>query len=138
MPAVDIQIRPFRHSPRKRSKPSAELSYFRTDRNDEFAGYNDYTLDKFRLTSRIKFTDRLRMNLRFTTRDQDHDNAFAFDDPTQAMNTYDGFEAYANTEYWLRDPMALYAEVRYQDIDSSDPRGKYERTRAAIGVSWEY
>jgi hypothetical protein len=126
----------FRH--RFSDRLVAELAYFRTDRSDEFAGYNDYTLDKFRLTTRIKFTDRLRMNLRFTTRDQNYDNAFAFDDPTQALKDYDVFEIYANTEYWLRDHMALYAEVRYQDIDSSDPRGEYERTRAAIGVSWEY
>lgn len=126
----------FRH--RFSDRFMAQLAYYRTERTDTFVGYNDYAQDKIRLTTRIKFTDRLSVNLRFTTRDQSYDNAFAFDDPTQPQKDYDEFEIYATTEYQLRDHLSIYGEVRFQDVDSSDPRGEYERLRAAIGVSWDY
>lgn len=116
----------------------AQVTYYRTERTDQFVGYNDYDQDKFRLTTRFNLSNRLITNVRITYRDQTYPNAFAFDNPTQAQKNYDEIEVYATTEYQLRDHLSIYGEVKYQDVGSSDPRGEYERLRAAIGISWDY
>lgn len=139
-PTLEYQYQVYEVSFRHRfsDRFTAQVAYYRTDRTDKFVGYNDYVQDKFRLSAGIKFTDKLSASLRFTTRDQTYDNAFAFNNPTQAMKEYDETEFYATTEYQLRDKLSIYGEVRFEDIGSSDLRGEYERMRAAIGVSWEY
>ena len=138
-PTLEYEYQAFEVSFRHRFSDffRAQVAYYHTERTDLFVGYNDYTQDKFRLTTRFDFNDRLRTNLRFTWRDQEYPNAFAFDDPTQPMKTYDEFEIYATTEYEIADHFSIYGQVRIDDVGSSDPRGEYERTRAAIGFSWE-
>lgn len=137
-PTLEYQYQAFEASFRHRFSERflAQVAYYHTKRTDQFVGYNDYVQDKFRLTTRFDFTDRWRTNLRFTWRDQEYPNAFAFNDPTQALKSYDDFEIYATTEYEIRDHFSIYGQVRIDDVKSTDPRGEYQRARAAIGFSW--
>ena len=137
-PTLEYEYQAFEASFRHRFSERflAQVAYYHTKRTDLFVGYNDYAQDKIRLTTRFDFTDRWRTNLRFTWREQDYPNAFAFNDPTQPLKSYDDFEIYATTEYEIRDRFSIYAQVRIDDVKSTDPRGAYQRTRAAIGFAW--
>ena len=33
---------------------------------------------------------------------------------------------------------SLLADVKQEAIESSDPRGEYDRTRTSIGINWEF
>lgn len=115
-----------------------ELSYYYTLRSDEFVGYNDYTKSKFRLKTTFDLTDRLHASIKFTYRDQQYSNAFAFDVPGQPGKEYQEIEVVARAEYRFTNHFSLRAVVGQEVVESSDPRGEYDRTRAAIGVKWEF
>lgn len=116
----------------------AELIYFYTVRSDDFVGYNDYTKHKFRLKTNLEINDRLLASIRLTYRDQDYENAFAFDNPTQAGKEYQELEVVAAAEFELNDRLSIRADLKTELVESSDPRGEYDRTRAAIGVVWQF
>ena len=107
-------------------------------RSDEFVGYNDYTKSKIRLKSTFDLTDRLHASIRVTYRDQQYSNAFAFDVPGQPSKEYQEIEVMAAAEYQFTDHFSLRADVGQEVVESSDPRGEYDRTRAAIGVKWGF
>ncbi len=115
-----------------------ELIYYYTMRSDEFVGYNDYTKSKIRLKSTFDLTDRLHASIRVTYRDQQYSNAFAFDVPGQPSKEYQEIEVEATAEYQFTDYFSLRADVGQEVVESSDPRGEYDRTRAAIGVKWGF
>ena len=116
----------------------AELSYTYMKREDEFVGYNDYDRDKIALETRFDLTDRLSASLEIDYRDQQYPRAFAFNDPSQAAKEYQDLQLSAGVLYRLSERLAFRADVRSDDVDSSDPRGEYDRVRTRIGVSMEF
>jgi len=115
-----------------------ELSYFYTVRDDEFEGYNDYTKQKIRLKMIFDFSDKFAASIRIDTRDQQYDNAFAFDQPGQPQKEYQEFQISASALYQLTERLSFRADVKQEAIESSDPRGEYDRSRTSIGINWEF
>lgn len=116
----------------------AEIVYYYTLRSDEFVGYNDYKKNKIRLASTLKLVDRLQATVRIDYRDQTYPNAFAFDNPSQPQKEYQDLEAVLVVDYRLTDRLSLRANIKQDFVESSDPRGQYDRLRGAIGFYWEY
>ena len=116
----------------------AELSYIYTIRDDEFEGYNDYTKHKIRLMMAFDFSDKFAASIRIDTRDQQYPNAFAFDEPGQPSKEYQEIQVSARALYRLTDHLSLLADIKQEAIESSDPRGEYDRTRSSIGINWEF
>lgn len=115
-----------------------ELIYFYTIRDDEFEGYNDYTKHKIRLKLIFDFSDRFAASIRVDSRDQQYPNAFAFDEPGQPQKEYQEIQVSARVLYRLTNHLSLLADVKQEAIESSDPRGEYDRTRTSIGINWEF
>lgn len=115
-----------------------EIIYSHTTRSDEFVGYNEYARDKIRLAATMEFADRLQASLRLDYRDQDYPNAFAFDEPTQPQKEYQELEAILVVNYELTNLLSIRANIRQEFVESSDPRGEYDRMRGSIGVYWEF
>jgi len=115
-----------------------ELIYFYTLRDDEFEGYNDYTKQKIRLNMIFDFSDRFTASIRVDGRDQQYPNAFAFDQPGQPQKEYQEIQVSAKLLYQLTDHLSLLADVKQEAIESSDPRGEYDRTRTSIGINWDF
>ena len=115
-----------------------ELTYSYTQRDDDFVGYNDYTRDKIELDTRFDITDKIAASFKFDYRDQQYPNAFAFDDPTQPQKEYQDLEMSVGAVYRFTEQLSLRAEIRQDDVDSSDPRGEYDRLRTRLGVYWRF
>ena len=83
-----------------------------------------------------RFSPRLRARFSVRYLDRSYPRAFAFDNPIAPAKAYDGLEVGALVEYELTSQLSLYAELDSEDVNSSDTRGEYDRTRTTIGVSW--
>lgn len=115
-----------------------ELVYSLTNRKDKYVGYNDYAKDKISLETTFELSDNFAARLEIDYRDQQYDDAFAFDDPTQPQKEYQEFQVAASAIYRLTDRLSLRANVEQEDVDSSDPRGEYDRLRADLSVYWDF
>ena len=114
-----------------------ELVYSLTNREDQFVGYNNYDKDKIALETTLEFSDRFSARIDVDYRDQQYENAFAFDDPTQPQKEYQEFQFAASALYRFTDKLSLRLDVKQENVDSSDPRGAYDRLRAGLNVYWE-
>ncbi len=111
------------------------LDYRYTVRDDEFQGYDDYE----RHTGRgyVGFR-RGRFNARasYTYRTYNFPNALNFDDtpadPWPLQSTHAELEA----EYQLRRRFTLRAQALFNVVDSTDPRGEYNRNQLSVGIVW--
>lgn len=115
-----------------------ELVYSLTDRKDQYVGYNDYSRDRINFEATVELSDRLAAEIEIDYRDQQYDNAFAFDNPTQPAKEYQDLQVEASVLYRLTDQLALRFDLRQDDIASSDPRGEYDRLRAGLSVYWDF
>ncbi|MDH3362394.1 MAG: tetratricopeptide repeat protein [Gammaproteobacteria bacterium] len=115
-----------------------ELIYSLTNREDQYVGYNDYTKHKISFETTVELSDRFTAQVGIDYRDQQYDNAFAFDDPTQPAKEYQEFQVTASALYRFTDQLSLRADVKQEDVDSSDPRGQYDRLRAGLSVYWDF
>ena len=115
-----------------------ELVYSLTDREDQFVGYNDYTKDKISFETTVELSDKFIAEFEIDYRDQQYPNAFAFNDPTQADKEYQELQISVSALYRFTDQLSLRADVEHEDVDSSDPRGAYDRLRAGLSIRWEF
>ena len=115
-----------------------ELIYIYTIRDDDFVGYNDYEKDKIRLAFTFGGSGKFRARLRIDYRNQQYPNAFAFDNPTQLPKEYQEFQFSARAVYQLTDRFSLRGNIKHEAVESSDPRGEYDRTLASIGANWAF
>ncbi len=115
-----------------------ELVYSLTSRKDQYVGYNDYSRDKISLETTLELSDQLAAEFEISYRDQQYDNAFAFDNPTQATKEYQELEVEASARYRFTEQLSLRFDLKQEDLDSSDPRGQYDRLRAGLSVYWEF
>jgi hypothetical protein len=113
-----------------------QVRYTHTERSDQFVGYNDYSEDGIRLYLSQRFNDRLRAQFSIEFTDRTYPRAFAFDEPTAAAKAYDFVEIGALLQYEISDQLSLYGALDSDNVDSSDPRGAYDRVRTSVGVTW--
>lgn len=139
-PTLEYRYNVFEAGVRQRlgDRAVAEIIYSYTIREDQFAAYNDYTKNKIRLETEFEITDRLGAGIGLVYRDQEYPNAFAFDDPSQPQKEYQELEIVADVDFRITERLSIQADIRQEAVESSDPRGEYDRTRAAIGLFWEF
>jgi hypothetical protein len=113
-----------------------ELVYSLTNREDQYVGYNNYSKDKISFETTLELSDRFAAQIEIDYRDQQYENAFAFDDPTQPAKEYQEFQIAASALYRFTDHLSLRVDVKQEDVESSDPRGAYDRLRADLSVYW--
>ena len=109
----------------------------RTERTDQHAGYNDYSLDSFGFE--FHWRPNYRFNLEFdgAYRLYDYPNAFAFHEPAAGRKTQESLDARLLAEFRMTRRLSLVAEARMREVVSNDIRIQYERLQYLIGVRWE-
>jgi tetratricopeptide (TPR) repeat protein len=117
-------------------KLSVQLDYRLIDREDQFVGYYDYTQHKYQLRTIFRPFRRLRTDLLLGYRTYDYPNAFAFNEPAGGSLDMDVLDGALLCQFILFRHISLWGEVRYRDIQSTDPRITYDRIRGALGVKW--
>ena len=106
-------------------------------RIDDFAGYNDYTLNKFKVRGIYKHGSTGRTRVAVSSYKIDYSNAFNFEDPTQGSKTTDVMTLDIKTEFEYRG-YQWWASMEMDNKDSTDARYQYDRYIASIGITRSY
>lgn len=115
---------------------SMYLDYRRTEREDSYVGYYNYSEDKFGV--RLRFNnDPFSVRLALSMLNRDYPNAFAFNNPAQPRLEYQTLEFKAKGEYKLAKQLGLWLEGKYWDQDTTDSRYIYDRYQLMLGMHWE-
>ena len=109
----------------------------RTDRVDQYVGYNDYSRDSFSFELHWQPTDRLDFEASGIYRIYDYPNAFAFHFPAAGRKTQESADAKIVATFQLTERLSLAAEAIYRETVSTDTRIQYERNQYLLGVRWE-
>lgn len=109
----------------------------RTERTDQYAGYNDYTRDS--VSAEFHWTPGRRFDLEAngTYWLYDYPNAFAFHNPVAGRKTQEAASASVIGTFRMTDHLSLVGEGRYRETVSNDTRIQYERYQFILGVRWE-
>jgi tetratricopeptide (TPR) repeat protein len=113
-----------------------EVGYALTNRDDSFAGYNDYQRGAIHLRGSWQPMRRLKLQFAGVSESYDYPNAFAFDTPQGGPKTLDDIEAEISARFSVTRHLQLWAEARYRNVDSSDPRYAYSRVQIPVGLLW--
>jgi len=109
----------------------------RTERIDQYVGYNDYTRDSASIEFHWSPGDRFDLEARGTYRLYDYPNAFAFQEPFAGRKTQESADIRVIGSFRMTRRLSLIAELRYRETVSNDTRIQYERNQAILGVRWE-
>jgi len=109
----------------------------RTERVDQYVGYNDYSRDSFSFELHWQPTERLDFEASGIYQLYDYPNAFAFHVPAAGRKTQEAADAKFVATYRLTEHLSLAAEAVYRETVSNDTRIQYERRQYLLGVRWE-
>ena len=109
----------------------------RTERVDQYVGYNDYSRDSFGLEMHWQPGERFDLEVSGVYRIYDYPNAFAFHDPEGGRKTHESADAKIVATMRLARGLSLIAEAQYRETESNDIRIQYERSQYLLGVRWE-
>lgn len=108
----------------------------RTERTDQYVGYNDYTRDEFGFDFRWTPTNRLSLELATSYRNYDYPNAFAFHNPAGGIKSLEVIRGNLAGEFRITQRLSVNIEADYRDSSSSDTRINYDRTWFTLGFTW--
>ena len=109
----------------------------RTERIDQYVGYNDYTRDSFRFDFHWTLGDRFDLELLGVYRLYDYPNAFAFHNPVAGRKTQESADARVVGTFRMTRHLSLVGEALYRETVSNDTRIQYERRQYILGVRWQ-
>lgn len=109
----------------------------RTERTDQYVGYNDYSLNSFGLEFHLAVGDRFELEASGVYELYDFPNAFAFHDPLVGRKTQESARIHLIASYQMTRNLSLIAEARYRETVSNDLRIQYEQNQYIIGVRWD-
>ena len=109
----------------------------RTERTDQYVGYNDYTRDSFGFEFHWSPSGRFDLEASGTYNLYDFPNAFAFHEPTAGRKTQESVVGELLASYRVTRHISIVAEAELYERGSNDIRIQYDRTRYLIGVRWQ-
>ncbi len=114
------------------------VSYVRTERIDEYLGYNDYLRDNYGAELRLRISDRFRLDAEAEYRIYNYSNAFAFNNPAAGRKTLETLDGNVKATLDVGWNMRLVGEYSYRDVTSNDTRIDYERSLFLLSLQWDY
>jgi len=107
-------------------------------REDEHAGYHDYTGNRYR--GRLVYASRQRwkVSAEWKYLDRDYPRAFAFDRPGMGGKSYETREGEVRGEWRLERGWRVWSGYEIVRQNSSDPRYHYERHLLSIGAGLDF
>jgi hypothetical protein len=108
----------------------------RTERDDRYLGYFDYTRDEFGFDFRWTPTARLKLDFATYYRHYDYPRAFAFHNPIAGPRSLETIRSNLLGEFRISAHFSINAKVEYRDSASSDTRINYNQTWFQLGVAW--
>jgi hypothetical protein len=114
------------------------FGYLRTDRDDKYLGYNDYTRNTYDVEFNWHPNSKFRLETAARYRTYDYENAFAFHDPTAGRKTLATVSGSLFATYELAYDLTIMLQYNFRDVDSNDTRIAYDRSQYVLGLRWDY
>jgi len=112
------------------------LAYSRTERIDQYLGYNNYFRDNYGAQLHLTIGDRFTLDAIAAYRIYHYENAFAFHEPTAGRKTMETAIGTATATFRMTDTLTLVGEYKYRDVTSNDTRIAYGRSQILLGIRW--
>ncbi len=109
----------------------------RTQRTDQYVGYNDYTRDSFGFELHWSPGERFDFEMEGVYHLYDYPNAFAFHEPTAGGKTQESVMGRVEASFRITRSLSLVLDARLRETVSNDIRIQYERLQYMLGVRWE-
>jgi hypothetical protein len=114
------------------------FGYLRTDREDQYVGYNNYNRDTYDVRLSWRPGKKFRLEASGYYRVYDYENAFAFHNPIAGRKTLETLNGSLFATYALAYDLTLMLQFDYRDVDSNDTRIAYDRSQYVLGIRWDY
>lgn len=114
------------------------FDYFRTEREDLYLGYNNYTRDTYKADLSWRVGSKFDLRASAYYRVYDFENAFAFHDPAAGRKTLETVEGSVYATFQMSWDLTLVAQYNYRSVDSNDTRIAYDRDQYVLGIRWDY
>lgn len=112
------------------------IGYARTERVDQYRGYNNYFRDDYGAEFHVQLGDRFEVDAEARYNIYNYENAFAFHEPTAGRKTLETASARGIVTFRMTNHLQLTAEYTYRDVISNDTRIEYSRSQIMLGVRW--
>jgi len=112
------------------------VAYARTERVDQYLGYNNYFRDEYGAQIHLSIGDRFDLDATASYRIYNFENAFAFHEPAAGRKTMETSIGIVTANFQMTDTLSLVGEYRYRDVVSNDTRIEYARSQMLLGVRW--
>jgi tetratricopeptide (TPR) repeat protein len=113
------------------------VEFERTEREDRYVGYNDYSLDSYGLDISWIPSNRFKLRLAGYYRLYDYPNAFAFHNPVVGLKTLETADVSFDVTYRMTPSLSLVLRGLLREQVSNDTRIAYDRNQFVLGVRWE-
>ena len=114
------------------------FDYQRTQREDKYLGYNNYTRDTYGVEFNWRVGEKFKLEASGYYRVYDYENAFAFHNPIAGRKTLETINGSLFATYKLAWDLTMILQYNYRDVQSSDTRIAYDRAQYVLGVRWDY
>lgn len=114
------------------------FNYVRTEREDTYLGYNNYTRDTYQVDVNWRPGRKFRLEASAYYRVYDFENAFAFHNPAAGRKTLESVNGSLVASYGMAWDLTLVAQYHYRQVDSNDTRIAYDRSQYVIGLTWQH
>jgi tetratricopeptide (TPR) repeat protein len=112
------------------------VAYARTERVDQYVGYNNYFRDEYGAQIHLSIGDRFDLDASASYRIYNYENAFAFQEPSASRKTLETSTGIATATFRMTDTLSLLGEILIRDVVSNDTRIEYARSQIMLGVRW--
>lgn len=108
----------------------------RTDREDRYLGYYDYTRDEFGFDFSWTPTPRVKLEFDSYYRHYDYPNAYAYHNPIAGIKSLETIRSNLLAEFRVTPHISINARAEYRESASSDVRISYDQIWFQLGVTW--
>jgi tetratricopeptide (TPR) repeat protein len=112
------------------------FEYERVDREDRYAGYNNYVRDHYEFEFHWSPGVRFDLELSGYYRNYDFENAFAFNNPALPTKTLETARADMTLSYRFTPRLSIAVAGRFDEFVSNDARIQYDRGRYSLDFTW--
>jgi len=114
------------------------FGYLRTEREDKYLGYNNYTRDTYDVQLSWRPGRKFRLEANAYYRVYDYERAFAFHNPIAGRKTLESVNGSLFASYDLAYDLTLMLQYNHRTVDSNDTRITYDRSQYVLGIRWNY
>ncbi len=118
------------------SKMWLGVEYLRSERTDQYVGYNDYVRDIYSVQYYWMVGQRFEVRARADYELYNYPRAYAFDNPLQGRKTLERVDFDLSASYRVTQHLYLVLEANHLEKVSNDIRIAYDRNRYSLGVRW--